>query len=74
MDYLSNGHGAQNVQEDERAVCVVFSQQIAVRKALDVGQWDKGKFGYDSPIKAGRINGAENKYVIIQAVLAQQLF
>lgn len=39
--YLSNRHGAQNIEEDEGAVSVIFTQKIAMRKALDVGQGNK---------------------------------
>lgn len=37
--YLSDGHCAQDVEEDKRAVGVIFAQQITVRQSLDVRQW-----------------------------------
>lgn len=53
LNVLSDGHGAEDVEEDEGAVGVVLAQQVAVGKALDVGQWHKGEFGHDSSIKDG---------------------
>lgn len=50
--YLSNRHGAQDIKEDERAVSVIFTQKIAVGKALDVRQGNKWQLRYNSPIKA----------------------
>lgn len=34
--YLSNRHSAQDIQEDEGAVSVIFTQKITMRKALDI--------------------------------------
>ncbi len=50
--YLSNWHGAQDVEEDEGTVGVIFTQEVAVWEALDIWQRDKWKFGYNTTIKA----------------------
>lgn len=52
--YLSDGHGAEDVEEDEGAVRVVLAQQVAVRQPLDVRQRHKRQLGHHSSIKTGR--------------------
>lgn len=55
--YLSDGHGAENVEEDEGAVGVVFAQQVAVRQALDVGQRHEGQLGHHAAVKTETTDG-----------------
>lgn len=52
--YLSDGHGAEDVQEDEGAVGVILAQQVTVRQALDVGQRHERQLGHNSAVKAGQ--------------------
>lgn len=52
--YLSDGHGAEDVEEDKGAVRVVLAQQVAVRQPLDVRQRHKRQLGHHPSIKAGR--------------------
>lgn len=49
--YLSDGHGAEDVEEDEGAVSVILAQQVAMRQSLDVRQRHKRQFGHYSSIK-----------------------
>lgn len=53
-DYLSDRHGAEDVEEDKGAVGVVFTQQVAVRQPLNVGQRNKRQFGHNPSIEAAR--------------------
>lgn len=53
LNVLSDGHGAEDVEEDEGAVGVVLAQQVAVRQSLDVGQRRERQLGHYSPIKDG---------------------
>lgn len=52
LGYLSDRHGAQDIQENEGAVSEILSQQVTVRQALDVGQRHKRQLGYDSTVEA----------------------
>lgn len=49
---LPDGHGAENVQEDERALREVFAWKISMSKVLN--QWNrlKWKESYDTSIKS----------------------
>ena len=38
LTYLSDGHGAEDVEEDEGAVCEVLTHEVAVRQTLDQGE------------------------------------
>jgi hypothetical protein len=38
LDVLSDGHGAQDVQEDERAVGEIVAQEVAMRETLKIGE------------------------------------
>lgn len=49
--YLSDGHGAEDVEEDKGAVSVIFAQQVAMRQSLDIRKWHERQFGHDSSIK-----------------------
>ena len=51
LNVLTNGHGAQDVEEDEGAVGHVFARQIAVRNALEPGNGLKGQFGDDAAVE-----------------------
>lgn len=50
--YLSDGHGAEDVEEDKGAVCVILAQQVAMRQALDVGERHEWQPGHDSSVEA----------------------
>lgn len=50
--YLSDGHGAEDVEEDKGAVCKILAQQVAVGQPLDVGQRHERQLGNYSSIKA----------------------
>ena len=50
--YLSDGHGAEDVEEDEGAVGEVLPQKVAMGQALDVGDGGEGQFGHDPSVKA----------------------
>lgn len=50
--YLSDGHGAEDVEEDKGAVGVILAQQVAMWKTLDVGQRHERQFGHNSSIEA----------------------
>lgn len=43
--YLSDTHGAQYVQEYERALCVIVAREISVRQALYPTDWDERQSG-----------------------------
>lgn len=59
--HLSDRHGAQNVQEDEGAVCGVVSQQVPMRQPLDVRERREGQLCHHSTVKSGK----ENKRIAI---------
>ena len=44
--HLSDGHGAEDVEEDEGAVCEVFSHEVAVGQTLQEGEGSEGKLCY----------------------------
>lgn len=52
--YLSDGHGAEDVEEDEGAVGVILAQQVAMWKSLDVWEGHERQFCHHSSIKAER--------------------
>lgn len=49
--HLSDGHGAEDVEEDEGAVGVIFAQQVTVRQPLDVRQRHEGQLCHDPAIE-----------------------
>lgn len=51
LDVLADGHGAQDVQEDERALGVVVSGQVTVAQSLDPGDRSEGETGHDTTIE-----------------------
>lgn len=52
--HLSDWHGAENVEEDEGAVRVILTQEVAVRETLDVREGDERKLCHYSAIKSGK--------------------
>lgn len=52
--HLSDGHGAENVEEDEGAVSVILTQEVAVGEALDVREGDKRELCHHPAIKSGK--------------------
>lgn len=52
--HLSDWHGAENVEEDEGAVSVILTQQVAVGETLDVWEGDERKLCHHSAIKSGK--------------------
>lgn len=52
--HLSDWHGAENVEEDEGAVSVILTQEVAVGETLDVWEGDKWKLCHHSAIKSGK--------------------
>ena len=50
--HLPNGHGTEDVQEDEGAVGAVVPQQVPVRQALDVGERGERQLGHHSAVKS----------------------
>ena len=51
LNVLSDGHGAEDVEEDEAAVGHVVSQQVSVAEALDPVDGVKGSFATTRPSK-----------------------
>ena len=54
--HLSDGHGAEDVEEDEGAVCEVITHEVAVRQTLDQGEGGEGKLCHDMAVKPEQIN------------------
>jgi len=54
----SDGHRAQHVQEEERAVRVITAGQIAVRQTADQRQRHEGQLGYRTAVEPGYKQGA----------------
>lgn len=52
VTHLSDGHGAENIEEDEGTVCGVIAQQVSMRQSLDVGQGSKRELCHHSTIKS----------------------
>lgn len=50
--HLSDWHSAENVEEDEGAVSVILTQEVAVGETLDVREGDKRKLCHHSAIKS----------------------
>lgn len=50
--HLSDGHGAEDVEEDEGAVGVILAKQVTVRQPLDVRQRHEGQLRHDPAIEA----------------------
>ena len=53
LDVLSDGHGAQDVEEDEAAVRHVVTEQIPVAKALHPVDGGKRELGHNATIENG---------------------
>lgn len=53
LDVLPDGHGAENIEEDEGTVCGVIAQQVSMRQSLDVGNGGKRELCHHSTIKYG---------------------
>lgn len=50
--HLANGHGAEDVQEDEGTVRGVVPQQVAMRQSLDVGEGRERELRHHSAVKS----------------------
>ena len=50
---LSDGHGAEDVDEDEGAVEVVVTHQVPVRQVLQDADGHEGQLGHDATVKTG---------------------
>jgi len=59
LDVLADGHGAQDVQEDEAAVGHVVTQKVPVTESLNPVDGREGKLCHNSPIKNGVEHGEE---------------
>ena len=59
--HLSDGHGAEDVEEDEGAVCEVITHEVAVRQTLDQGEGGEGKLRHDMAVKPEQINKIKKK-------------
>lgn len=53
LDVLSDGHRAEDVEEDEAAVGHVVPQQVPVAQSLHPVDGSEGKLGHDSAVKDG---------------------
>lgn len=53
LPYLSDGHGAEDVQEDEGAVGEVLAHQVAMGDSSEQGEGFKGQLGHNMAIKPG---------------------
>lgn len=50
--HLANGHGTEDVQEDEGTVRGVIPQQVSMRQSLDVGEGGERELRHHSTIKS----------------------
>ena len=48
-----DGHGAEDVEEDEAAVGHVISQQVSVAEALDPVDGGEGQLGHHASVEDG---------------------
>ena len=53
--HLSDGHGAENVEEDEGAVCCVTAHEIAVGQILEYGERSERQLSHHMPVKPGNM-------------------
>ena len=53
LNVLSDGHGAENVEEDEAAVGHVVPQQVPVAEALDPVDGGEGQLGHHASVEDG---------------------
>ena len=53
LDVLPDGHGAQDVEEDEAAVRHVVTEQIPVAQSLHPVDGGEGELGHNATIKNG---------------------
>ena len=51
LDILSDGHGAEDVEEDEAAVGHIIAQQVPVGQALHPVDRCEGQLGHNATIK-----------------------
>ena len=51
--HLSDGHGAEDVEEDEGAVGWVAAHEVAVREVLEDGEWSERQLRHHVPVKPG---------------------
>lgn len=49
---LSDGHGAENVEENERAVGEIFPRQITMGNVLQPADWHERQSGNNSPVES----------------------
>lgn len=52
VTHLPNGHGAEDIQEDEGAVGGVIPQQVSMRQSLDVGKGCERELCHHSAVKS----------------------
>ena len=55
-----DGHGAEDVEEDEAAVGHVVTQEIPVAQSLDPVDGGEGELGHNATIKNGVEHGEES--------------
>ena len=49
--YLADGHGAEDVEEDEGAVGIIFPHQVSMRQTLDPTDWSERQFCHDATVE-----------------------
>lgn len=59
LDVLPDGHGAEDVEEDEGAVREVLAHEVPVREALHPGDGGEGQLGHDLAVEDGVEHGEE---------------
>ena len=59
LDVLSDGHGAEDVEEDEAAVGHIVTQEIPVAQSLDPVDGGEGELGHHSAVEDGVEHGEE---------------
>lgn len=67
VTHLPNGHGAEDIQEDEGAVSGVIPQQISMGQSLDVGKGRERELGHHSAIKSEK---EKTKIVIFRSLMS----
>lgn len=67
LDVLANGHCAQNVQEDEGTLVVVFAGKIAMAESLNPRDRLEGKASNDATVES-------EKYAINTHILSDRTF
>ena len=51
LDVLSDGHGTEDIEEDEATVSHVVAQEVPVTQALHPVDGGKRKLGHHAPVK-----------------------